>query len=206
MDNKFLEILFTPSVKTAQEHYGSRRSYSRLDGDRGELAGMSEFEKEFISLRDGFYLASVSESGFPYIQFRGGPTGFLKVLDNKTVGFADFRGNMQLISTGNISENNKVALFLMDYPNRQRLKILARAEIKDAADAPELMEKLVVSGYNAKPERAMTLHVEAFDWNCPQHIPQRFTVEEIRQINQPLYTHIEKLEKEIEELREKIKN
>lgn len=203
MANKFLEILFTPGVKTAQEHYGSRRSYSRLDGDSGEFARMSEFEKEFVSMRDGFYLSTVSESGFPYIQFRGGPVGFLKVLDDKTLGFADFRGNMQFISMGNISENNKVALFLMDYPNRQRLKILARAEIKDAADAPELMENLIVPGYNAKPERAMILHVEAFDWNCPQHIPQRFTIEEIRQINQPLYEHIEKLEKEIEELRNK---
>ena len=204
MANKFYEIMFTPSVKTAQEHYGSRQHYAKSEGEATEFAGLSEFEEEFISRRDGFYLATVGENDYPYIQFRGGAHGFLKVLDAKTLGYADFRGNLQYISVGNLSKNNRAALFFMDYANQRRLKILARIEVKDAKDAPELIEKLRVPDYKAKIERAMILHVEAFDWNCPQHITPRFTMEEIRAINAPLYEHIERLETEIEQLKKKI--
>jgi predicted pyridoxine 5'-phosphate oxidase superfamily flavin-nucleotide-binding protein len=124
-------------------------------------------------------------------------------LDDKTLGFADFRGNMQFISVGNLQENNKAALFLMDYPNQTRLKILVNVEVKDADKDPELMKKLTVEGYKAKNERAMILHVEAFDWNCQQHIPQRFTMDEIKQMIAPMNEHIAKLEAEIAELKSK---
>ena len=146
-------------------------------------------------------MATVGEQGQPYIQFRGGRRGFLKVLDEKTLGFADFRGNLQYISVGNVRENKKVALFLMDYANRARLKILAEAEVKDILEAPELIENLVDSDYTAKIERFIVLHVRAFDWNCRQHITPRYTLEEIRLMIQPLNEHIQKLEKEIEKLK-----
>jgi len=202
MTNKYYEIMFTPSVKAAQTHYGSRQHYAKFEGEESKFIGLSDAEEEFISGRDGFYLATVGENDYPYVQFRGGARGFLKVLDAKTLGFADFRGNLQYISVGNLSKNNRAALFLMDYPNQRRLKILASIEVKDAKDAPELIEILRVPDYKAKIERAMILHVEAFDWNCPQHITPRFTIEEIRAANAPLYEHIEKLEAEIQQLKE----
>ena len=163
--------------------------------------GLTEEETEYIAERDSFYLSTVGEKGQPYVQFRGGPKGFLKVLDAKTLGYADFRGNLQYISTGNLSVNNRAALILMDYPNQRRLKILARVEIKDALDAPELITKLKMPDHKAKIERAVVLRVEAFDWNCPQHITPRFTIEEIKRMNQPLYEHVEKLEAEIKRLK-----
>ena len=189
--------MFTESVKRTQEHYGSRKNYERFEKATDEFDGLGNIEKDFIESRDGFYMATVNEEGQPYIQFRGGPAGFLKVLDDKTIGYADFRGNLQYISVGNLSANNKAALFLMDYANQRRLKILATVEVKDAADAPELIEKLRQPDYKAKIERAMILHVEAFDWNCPQHITPRFTMDEIKVMIAPLYEHIEKLEAEI---------
>ena len=164
MSNKFYDITFTPNVKAAQTHYGSRRNYERSEGGAArENATLSKSEIEFIGERDGFYLATVGENDYPYVQFRGGQRGFLKVLDENTLGFADFRGNLQYISVGNVRANKKVALFLMDYANRRRLKILAEIEVSDAADVPELIERLKVPDYKAKIERAMILHVEAFD-------------------------------------------
>ena len=192
--------MFTPGVKTAQEHHGSRQNYAKFEDGEAKIAGLSEFEEEFIIGRDGFYLATVGENDYPYIQFRGGDRGFLKVLDAKTLGYADFRGNLQYISVGNLSKNNRAALFLMDYANQRRLKILARIEVIDAKNAPDFIEKLRVPDYKAKIERAMILHVEAFDWNCPQHITPRFTTEEIRAINAPLNEHIEKLEAKNQQL------
>ncbi len=165
----------------------------------------SHYLRSKIQQRDGFYIASVGETGQPYIQFRGGPAGFLKVLDDRTLGYADFRGNLQYISVGNLAANNKAAIILMDYANRRRLKIFAEIEIHDAADRPDLIEKLADPGYDAKIERAFILKVEGFDWNCPQHITPRYTIEEVRQMIQPLSEHIEKLEKEIEQLRSKQK-
>ncbi len=163
--------------------------------------GLTDAEEEFISERDGFYTATVGENGQPYIQFRGGRAGFLKVLDERTLGFADFRGNLQYISVGNLSRNEKAALFLMDYANQRRLKILARVEVKDAQNETELTKKLVVPDYKAKVERLMILHVEAFDWNCPQHITPRFTIEEIKIVNALLYQRIAELEAEIARLK-----
>ena len=202
MARNFAEIAFTESVKAQQEKYGSRRSYARMEAmERGNE--ISEAEAEFIAERDGFYLATVGESGFPYVQFRGGPKGFLKVLDAKTLAYADFRGNMQYISVGNLHRNDKAALILIDYARRQRLKIYARIEVIEAKDNPELIAQLQDASYEAQVERAMVLHVEAFDWNCPQHITQRFTIEEIRELNAPLYEHVAKLEAEIERLKTK---
>jgi len=200
MAKNFAEIAFTESVKAQQEKYGSRRSYARMEAQaRGTEIGLNE--AAFIGERDGFYLATVGESGFPYVQFRGGPKGFLKVLDPKTLAYADFRGNLQYISVGNLHRNDKAALMLMDYANRQRLKIYARIEVVEAKDAPELIARLQDTAYKAQVERAMILHVEAFDWNCPQHITPRYTIEEIRELNAPLYEHVAQLEAEIARLK-----
>jgi predicted pyridoxine 5'-phosphate oxidase superfamily flavin-nucleotide-binding protein len=201
MSNKFWDITFTPSVKAAQEHYGSRGHYATSENGAAKNVRLTENEIEFIGGRDGFYMGSVGENGQPYVQFRGGEPGFLKVLDEKTLGFADFRGNLQYISTGNIRKNNPVALFLMDYANRQRLKILAEAEVRDAGEVPELIGKLENKGYKAKIERAIILRVRAFDWNCPQHITPRFTIEEVKRMNAPLYEYVESLEAQIRKLK-----
>lgn len=139
MSHKFYDLTFTPSVKRVQERYGSRKKLERLEGGEPDFNGLSDAETDFIGSRDSFYIATVSETGQPYIQFRGGPPGFLKVLDERTLGFADFRGNLQYISIGNLDANAKAALFLMDYANKERLKVLVRAEIKPAADVPEVI-------------------------------------------------------------------
>ncbi|MFM9903259.1 MAG: pyridoxamine 5'-phosphate oxidase family protein [Pyrinomonadaceae bacterium] len=200
MPNPFAKIAFTDSVKKAQEHYGTRRANERLENiDR--LDELTSNEALFIGERDGFYMATVNENGHPYVQFRGGPKGFLKVLDEKTLGYADFRGNLQYISVGNLAKNNKAALFLMDYPNQSRLKIFAEIEVIDAADDLALVEKLTMPDYTAKIERAMILHVEAYDWNCPQHITPRFTLAEIEAGTKPLRDRIAQLESEIEALK-----
>jgi len=201
MAKNFADIAFTDSVKAQQEQYGSRQQYARMDRmARGTTLTIAE--TEFIAARDGFYLATIGETGYPYVQFRGGPPGFLRVIDAKTLGYADFRGNRQYITAGNLDQNNRAALILMDYANRSRLKIYARIEVIIEDDRPELMEKVRVPGYDAKIERAMLLHVEAFDWNCPQHITPRFTMEEIQAMNAPMYEHIAELEAELLRLRQ----
>jgi len=200
MAKNFADIAFTDSVKAQQEQYGSRQQYARMDQlARGTTLTLAE--TEFIAARDGFYLATVGETGYPYVQFRGGPPGFLRVLDAQTLSYADFRGNRQYITVGNLDRNDRASLILMDYANRSRLKIYARIEGMNAKDRPELMEKLLVPGYDAKIERAMLLHVDAFDWNCPQHITPRFTMEEIQTMNAPLYEHVAKLEGELMRLK-----
>lgn len=201
MVNKFYDIAFTPGVKRAQEHYGSRRRFEKIEDGRAEPIALADAEIDFIERSDGFYLATVGAQGQPYVQFRGGQTGFLKVLDANTLGYADFRGNLQYISVGNLAENNRAALFLMDYANRQRLKIFAETEVKDAAAVPELINRLRDEDYTAKIERAIVFHVKAFNWNCPQHITPRYTIEQIQTMIQPLSEHIQKLEKEIERLK-----
>ena len=200
MAQNFAEIAFTDNVKAQQTKYGSRRSYARMEA-QAHSSELTFAEADFIAERDGFYLATTGENGYPYMQFRGGPKGFLKVLDQHTLAYADFRGNQQYISVGNLSGNDKAALILMDYAQRQRLKIYARTEIIEAKDAPNLIAQLQDADYKAQVERAMVLRVEAFDWNCPQHITQRFTVEEVRALNAPLYEHIAKLEAEVERLK-----
>ena len=203
MADKFYDIAFTSGVKKAQEHYGSRQRFEKIAAGRETNTVLSDAEIDFIERADGFYLGSVGEQGQPYVQFRGGLPGFLKVMDEKTLAYADFRGNLQYISVGNLSANNRVALFLMDYANRQRLKIFAEAEVRDAAEVPELIEKLRDENYEAQIERAVVLHVTAFNWNCPQHITPRYTIEQIRLMAAPLNEHIARLEAEIKELKAK---
>ena len=164
----FLDIAMTPSVKAAQAANGSGDHWSGSKIDR-RFDRFTDAEKQFIAARDSFYMASVGETGWPYVQHRGGPAGFLHVLDDTTLAFADFRGNRQYISLGNLAANDRVALILMDYPNRRRLKIYARAEARELAGDTALAGTLSLPGYKARPERAMLLHLEAFDWNCPQH-------------------------------------
>jgi ferredoxin-NADP reductase/predicted pyridoxine 5'-phosphate oxidase superfamily flavin-nucleotide-binding protein len=194
MARKFAEITFTPSVKAAQERYGSRRA--NLGFEMAEDPGnvLTEAEVAFIEARDGFYQASLSESGWPYVQFRGGPAGFLKVLDERTIGYADFRGNVQYLSVGNIKAHDRVALILMDYPNKRRLKVWAKARIVDYAEDPELIARLEIPTYRARVERAVTMTIEAFDWNCPQHITPRFTEAEIEEKVAHLKQRIAELE------------
>ncbi len=179
MPRKYTQLTFTDSVKRTQERYGSRRQGAKLEAMDWQDDRLGQREIDFISQRDGFYVASVGENGWPYVQFRGGPQGFLKVTDDRTLAFADFRGNLQYITTGNIRNDDRVALFLMDYANRQRLKLMARAEIFDADDRPDLVEQLADPEYGARVERAVVYHIEAFDWNCPQHITPRWTEAEL---------------------------
>jgi predicted pyridoxine 5'-phosphate oxidase superfamily flavin-nucleotide-binding protein len=178
MAYRFLEIAGTPSVKAAQTANGSREFWNDLKGDR-TFNSFTEAEVQFIAQRDSFYIATISESGWPYVQHRGGPPGFLRVLDEKTLAFADFRGNLQYISVGNLTANDRAALIMVDYPNRQRLKIYAHVEVADLGTNPAVAQQLVLPGYKAKPERAFLLHLEAFDWNCQQHITPRFTETEL---------------------------
>jgi uncharacterized protein len=197
MGKRFAELAFTPLVKEQQRLHGSRQSYARMEqwGEPGDRLG--PMEQEFVSERDGFYMASVTESGWPYIQFRGGTKGFLRVLDERTLGFADLRGNKQYITTGNLEHDDRVALFLMDYPNQSRLKILGHAEVHEGdAEASRLMETLRVAEEKTPAERTVVIHVEAFDWNCPQHITPRYTQEELEPLLEPMRRRLEALEAE----------
>lgn len=203
MPHRFLEIAGTPSVKAAQEANGSGYARSR-QRDLSEAERFTPAEAQFIAERDSFYLATVSETGWPYVQHRGGPPGFLRLIDDQTLAFADFRGNRQYISLGNLSASDRAALFLMDYPNRRRLKIYARLEAKDLSQERELSARLALPGYHAKVERAFLVHLEAFNWNCPQHITPRFSEAELAQALAPVRRRIEKLEAENKTLREKL--
>jgi uncharacterized protein len=192
---KFLDIASTPSVRAAQAANGSRGMWEQFAGHRA-FDRFTESERDFIEARDSFYMATVSQTGWPYVQHRGGPQGFLKVLDETTLGFADFRGNQQYVSLGNIHADDRVALILMDYPHRARLKILAHMEERDLKADPALAGRLVTPGYRGKVERAFLLHLETFDWNCQQHITPRFTIAEIEAAVVPLHQRIAALEAE----------
>jgi hypothetical protein len=185
MGHRFAEIAFTPGVQRVQEEMGSRRGYARLHGGAPHHDRLGPQEAAFIGARDSFYMATVSEIGWPYIQHRGGPKGFLRVLDETTIGFADFSGNRQYVSIGNIAREDRVSLFLMDYPNRTRLKILGRARVVALDDAAALA-RFTVPDYRARVERGLLIEVAAFDWNCPQHITPRYTIDEIAALNAAL--------------------
>jgi predicted pyridoxine 5'-phosphate oxidase superfamily flavin-nucleotide-binding protein len=204
MGRRFAEIAFTPLVKQHQKLHGSRHLYERVErsGDPGDRLGPDE--QAFIAQLDAFYMASVSESGWPYIQHRGGSKGFLHVLDPQTIAFADLRGNKQYISRGNLQHDDRVALFLMDYPSQARLKILGRARITEGdAEAAKALETLRVPGETTPAERTVIIHVEAYDWNCQQHITPRYSEEELAEILAPMRTRIESLEAENKRLRAK---
>jgi len=201
----YAEIAFSDASKRFQERYGSRASYARMERFKNP-AGLTESEMDFISHQDNFYMATNGKDGFPYIQFRGGPKGFLKVLDDQTLGFVDFGGNKQYISVGNLTTNNKVSLFLLDQAAKARLKIYAEAEILEIDDNAELFEKLELGDYKHRPERMLVLHVKAYDWNCTQHITERYTLEEISAEFSAQHEYINKLRAENERLKAELKN
>ena len=180
MGQNFTTYAFTDSVREAQEHYGSRAMYQKMDHFGPDMYELSPRETSFIQSINGFYMSTVGENGWPYVQFRGGEKGFLKVIDKQTIGYADFRGNMQYISTGNIAASNKATLLLMDYPTRQRLKIWAESRIMDASQDAELVKQLAMPDYKARIERLVIFTIQAYDWNCSQHITPRYTMEEIK--------------------------
>jgi predicted pyridoxine 5'-phosphate oxidase superfamily flavin-nucleotide-binding protein len=204
MAHNFGSRVFTPLVKVLQEKYGSRRQYARMEGGAVSTDRLGPDETAFITGQDSFYIATVGASGWPYVQHRGGPRGFLKVIDDQTLAFDDFRGNKQYISAGNLGSDNRVALIMVDYPRQARLKILGRAEIFEGVGAREWIERIRVPGYEAVVERAYVIHVEAFDWNCQQHITPRFTAEQIREEFKPFEKRFEELERENVALRERL--
>lgn len=180
MIHKYLQIASTPAVRIARDHYDSAGHYSRVDesvDDQGPTSNdsLGPRESSFITARDDYYIASVSETGWPYVQFRGGPPGFLRVLGDRTLGYADLRGNRQYLTVGNVATNECVSLFLMDYANQERLKMFGRFRVAHATDDPELAAGLAVPGYPGRVERAVLIFVEGFDWNCAQHMTPRFT-------------------------------
>ena len=203
MSYGFLDIASTPSVKAAQAAMGAEHIWAGFAGERA-FNRFTENERAFIAQRDSFYMATVSETGWPYIQHRGGPEGFLKVIDETTLAFADYRGNRQYISVGNLTADDRAALILMDYAGRARLKIYAHVEAAPLDEDPDLATQTATPGYKGKPERLMKLHLEAFDWNCPQHITPRFTGGEIVQALQPLRDRLAIVEAENAELRAKL--
>lgn len=197
MPHHFAEIAFTRTVKKVQEEFGSRPSYARMESVPGAVNHrLTEAEAGFIAARNSFYMATVSETGWPYIQHRGGPTGFVRVLDESTIGFADFRGNRQYVSVGNLMTDDRVSLFFMDYPNKTRFKLLGHARIIGLDDQAQL-SRLEMSDYRARIERGFVITVEGFDWNCPQHIAERYTIEELRAVTAPLTARIAELEAEL---------
>ena len=198
----FGDIMFTNGVRAEQEQRGSRKAYAQMTAQPAPEA-LGAREEAFIEARDSFYLASVNEEGWPYIQHRGGPKGFLKVTGPRQLAMADYRGNRQYVSTGNIKHDERVSLFLMDYPNKARLKILARAKIVDLDSDPSLAAKLA-DPEGGKVEQLMTFEVEAFDWNCPQFITPRFTADDIRETLGPKLDELETLRAENGELRKKL--
>jgi hypothetical protein len=203
MPHGFLDIAATPSVKAAQQANGSADRWSNFSGER-TFDRFRESEAAFIAARDSFYLATVSETGWPYVQHRGGPPGFIRVLDDKTLAIADFRGNRQYISVGNLGAGGRAALILVDYPNRRRLKILAHVEIKSLTDDPELAAVVATPGHKAMPERVLKFRLDAFDWNCSQHITQRFTEAEIDAALEPVRARMMALEADNKALRDKL--
>jgi len=180
MGRAFSDLAFTDDVRAEQSRMGSRSAYARLDEAKDSRSSLTAREAEYIEARDGFYQASVSQTGWPYVQFRGGQPGFMKVLDEHTIAYADLRGNRQYVSVGNFKGNDRVALILMDYAHQRRLKIMGRVKLVAARDDAALMARLAQPGLATPIERAVVIDVQAFDWNCPQHITPRYTEAEIR--------------------------
>jgi predicted pyridoxine 5'-phosphate oxidase superfamily flavin-nucleotide-binding protein len=199
--HRFFDLAFTPAVQAEQARQGSRAGYAAAaanaaaDGASADVLG--EREIAFIVARDSFYLASVSETGWPYVQHRGGPVGFVRRLDDGTLGWAEYAGNRQYVSVGNTATNDRVAMIFMDYPHQRRLKVLGHMRAYDAGNRPDLGRRLGVDHDKARVERFVLITVEAFDWNCPQHITQRFTLAEIEKLVEPLHARIAELESQL---------
>jgi hypothetical protein len=194
MSSRFMDLMLTPDVQAAQARYYGR-SQSRPGITPSDSLGPEE--RAFIAEMDSFYLGSVSQDGWPYVQHRGGAKGFLKVLGPSLLGFADLKGNRQLLTTGNLAQDGRVCLFLMSYPLQARLKILGRAEVLGAKEHPELAKVLIPPGLEKATERLFRIQVEAFDWNCPQHITRRFTEAQVHEAIRPLQQRIEELEAQL---------
>jgi predicted pyridoxine 5'-phosphate oxidase superfamily flavin-nucleotide-binding protein len=203
MSHNFGSLIFTPAIKALQERYGSRRQYARME-QSGSMDRLGPDETEFLAGRDGFYMASLGATGWPYVQYRGGTKGFLKVIDDRTIAFADFRGNKQYISAGNVSTDNRVALIMVDYPRQARLKMLGRAEVLEGEQARDWIARLRDPKEKTPIERVFVIRIEAFDWNCPQHITPRFTEEEIKEALAPLERRMQDLELENQRLHEEL--
>lgn len=202
MPNAFATISFTDSVKAAQSRYGSREHNQHFELSEDPRNQLGAFEKELIETRDSFYMATISENDWPYVQHRGGSVGFIKVLDARTIGFADFKGNRQYISVGNLKANSRISLILMDYPNRRRLKLWGTTRIIHEAEEPELIKRLENPGYPARVERGMVIKIEAIEWNCPQHITPRYSEAEVDHVLQPLLEENRQLREQLLTLQE----
>lgn len=204
MSRAYSDITFTPTVRDMQTRMGSRANYASLDTTDDRRDTLTQREAEFIEARDSFYQATVSETGWPYVQHRGGPTGFLKVLDEKTIGYADFRGNVQYISVGNLQGNDRISIILMDYANRRRLKLLGRVRLVSESEDPALVARLELPSYRARVERAFIITIEAYDWNCPQHITPRFTEAQVQEAVAPLHAEIASLKAALDAARQAV--
>ena len=194
MAAKFLQIMLTRAVQQAQDKYFGKHQLVESPAETDELTNSEAY---FIASRDSFYMATISETGWPYLQHRGGPPGFVKILGPNLIGFADFRGNRQLISTGNLGATDRVALFMMDYPHRTRLKLLGHARVLDAREHPELADQLAPELLRSKVERLVLIQIISYDWNCPQYITPRFTPAEVEEYVAPLKARIAQLEAQL---------
>jgi uncharacterized protein len=203
MSYGFLDIAVTPSVRAVQTRMGVDRVWTDFKGHR-EFDRFTDNEAAFVAERDSFYMATVSQTGWPYVQYRGGPRGFLKFVDDRTLAFADYRGNRQYISTGNLEADDRACLILMDYRVPARLKVYARVTTLALDEEPTLTALVAVPGYKAKVERIFRLTLEAFDWNCPQHITRRFTEEQIAEAVRPLREQLAQLQSENDALRARL--
>ncbi|MER6995717.1 pyridoxamine 5'-phosphate oxidase family protein [Streptomyces sp. NPDC000410] len=201
MTSRYGQLLFTEPVQRHQALGGSRASYAHMTAGPPDADRLTAAEAEFAATRTSFYLASTGSTGWPYVQHRGGPEGFLRALDDRTLAFADYRGNKQYITTGNLDSDNRVSLFLMDYPSRSRLKILGRARAVGPGEWPEGAGDLVPGEYRATVERIILIDVEAYDWNCPQHIEPRYTAAELEDALGPLRQRMAQLERENAQLK-----
>ena len=199
----FLDIAITPSVQAVQAKMGADRIWQDFNGHRA-FDRFTENEAAFITDRDSFYMATVSETGWPYVQHRGGPRGFLKLVDDRTLAFADYRGNRQYISTGNLAADDRVCLFLMNYTRRARLKVYGHVQTLAIDDDPVLNELVTVPGYRATLERIFRISLKTFDWNCPQHIAPRFTEQAVAEAVKPLRNRLAQLEADNAELRARL--
>ncbi len=197
MPHRFAEIAFTPTVKKMQEQLGSRSAYARMESS-SEVVNhrLTASEAGFIAARNSLYMATVGETGWPYIQHRGGPIGFVRVLDESTIGFADFRGNRQYVTVGNLATDDRVSMFFMDYASKTRLKLFGHARIVGLEDEA-MLTRLEVPDYHARIERGIVITVEGFDWNCRQHITERYTLDEVHAVTEPLTTRIAELEAQL---------
>lgn len=194
MADKYMQLVLTPAVQRAQDKYFGKH---QVVENAPETDPLTPDEVDFIVSRDSFYVATVSETGWPYIQHRGGPPGFVKVLGSNLIGFADFKGNRRLVSTGNVGITDRVSLFMMDYPHRTRLKLLGHARVLDAREHPELADQLAPEPLRSKVERLFLIQVISYDWNCPQYITPRFTAAEVEKYAAPLKARIAELEAQL---------